>query len=229
MRFPGKAHGNVTAFDLGMLAAPQRRLWNSLGATPAGFVLYGGTALALRLGHRESLDFDFFSRESFAPDDLKTRIDYLEGSRTLQQSENTLTCVVDCQGEVHVSYFGGLDLCSVHEPERAEGPGIFVASLLDLAATKVATVQARADAKDYFDIDALLRTGITLEDALGAAGAVYGSGFNPLLSLKALTYYAEGDLDTVPKTVRDRLAAAVAAVDLKRLPTFDPRPWLRRP
>ncbi len=102
-------------------------------------------------------------------------------------------------------------------------------SRLDLAATKVATVQARADAKDYFDIDALLRTGITLEDALGAAGAVYGSGFNPLLSLKALTYYAEGDLDTVPKTVRDRLAAAVAAVDLKRLPTFDPRPWLRRP
>ena len=90
-------------------------------------------------------------------------------------------------------------------------------------------MQARADAKDYFDIDALLRTGITLEDALGAAGAVYGSGFNPLLSLKALTYYAEGDLDTVPKTVRDRLAAAVAAVDLKRLPTFDPRPWLRRP
>ena len=220
---------HLTTFNLGMLPEPQRRLWSALGATPADFVLYGGTALALRLGHRESLDFDFFSRESFAPGDLKTRIDYLEGGRTLQQSENTLTCVVDCQGEVHVSYFGGLDLCSVHEPERAEGPGIFVASLLDLAATKVATVQARADAKDYFDIDALLRTRITLEDALGAAGAVYGSGFNPLLSLKALTYYAEGDLDTVPKTVRDRLAAAVAAVDLKRLPTFDPRPWLRRP
>ena len=104
-----------------------------------------------------------------------------------------------------------------------------MASLLDVAATKVTTVQARADAKDYLDIDALLGAGIALEEALGAAGAVYGSGFNPLLTLKALTYYAEGDLDTVPNPVRDRLAAAVAAVDLKRMPTFEPRPWLRRP
>ncbi|MDE0350960.1 MAG: nucleotidyl transferase AbiEii/AbiGii toxin family protein [Gammaproteobacteria bacterium] len=219
----------MTTFDLGMLPGPQRRLWSALGDTPTDFVLYGGTALALRLGHRESVDFDFFSREPFAPEDLRKRIGYLEAARTLQQSGNTLTCVVDREGDVHVSFFGGLDLCSVREPDRADGPGIFVASLLDVAATKVTTVQARADAKDYLDIDAVLRAGVALEDALGAAGAVYGTGFNPLLTLKALTYYAEGDLDTVPNTVRDRLAAAVGAVDLKRLPTFEPRPWLRRP
>ena len=211
-----------------MLPGPQRRLWSGLGDTPADFVLYGGSALSLRLEHRESLGFDFFSREPFAPEDLRKRIGYLEAVRTLQQSENTLTCVVDREGDVHVSYFGGLDLCSVHEPDRADGPGIFVASLLDVAATKVTTVQARADAKDYLDIDAVLGAGLTLEDALGAAGAVYGSGFNPLLTLKALTYYGEGDLDTVPNPIRDRLAAAVGAVDLKQLPTFEPRPWLRR-
>ena len=216
----------MTTFDLGMLPGPQRRLWRALGDTPEDFVLYGGTALALRLGHRESVDFDFFSRASFAPEDLRKRVGYLKTARTTQQSENTLTCVVDREGDVHVSYFGGLDLCSVHAPDRADGPGIFVASLLDLAATKVATVQARANAKDYLDIDALLRAGLTLEDALGAAGAVYGRGFNPLLSLKALTYFAEGDLDTVPNPVRDRLAAAVGAVDPRQLPTFksrDPR------
>lgn len=218
----------MTTFDLGMLPGPQRRLWSALGDTPTDFVLYGGTALALRLGHRASVDFDFFSRAPFAPEDLKKRIGYLEAARTLQQAENTLTCVLDREGDVHVSYFGGLDLCSVREPDRADGPGIFVASLLDVAATKVTTVQARADAKDYLDIDAVLGAGVTLEDALGAAGAVYGSGFNPLLTLKALTYYGEGDLDTVPNTVRDRLAAAVGAVNLKRLPTFEPRPWLRR-
>ena len=138
-------------------------------------MLYGGTALALRLGHGESVAFDFFSRESFAPEDLRQRIGYLNAARTLQQSENTLTCVVDREGDVHISYFGGLDLCSVHEPDRADGPGIFVASLLDVAATKVTTVQARADAKDYLDIDAVLGAGVTLEDALGAASAVYGS------------------------------------------------------
>ena len=218
----------MTTFDPGMLSGPQRRLWNALGDTPADFVLYGGTALALGLRHRESVHFDFFSRTPFAPEDLRMRIGYLKAARTLRQSENTLTCVVDREGDVHVSYFGGLEPCSVHEPDRAEGTGIFVASLLDLAATKVATAQARADARDYFDIDALLRAGVTLEDALGAAGAAYGSGFNPLLSLKALTFFGEGDLDTVPTTVRDRLAAAVAAVDLKRLPTSEPQPWLRR-
>ncbi len=218
----------MTTFDLGMLPGPQRRLWSALGDTPTDFVLYGDTALALRLGHRESVDFDFFSRAPFAPEDLRKRIGYLKAARTLQQSENTLTCVVDREGDVHFSYFGGLDLCSVHEPDRADGPGIFVASLLDVAATKVTTVQARADAKDYLDIDALLGAGVTLEDALGAANAVYGGGFNPLLTLKALTYYGEGDLETVPNAVRDRLAAAVADVGPGPLPTFEPRPWLRR-
>ncbi|MYE12527.1 MAG: nucleotidyl transferase AbiEii/AbiGii toxin family protein [Gammaproteobacteria bacterium] len=140
-----------------MLPAPQRRLWSALGDTPTDFVLYGGTALALRLGHRESVDFDFFSREPFAPEDLRKRIGYLNAARTLQQSENTLTCVVAREGDVHVSYLGGLDLCSVREPDRADGAGIFVASLLDLAATKVTTVQARADAKDYLEIDAARR------------------------------------------------------------------------
>ena len=218
----------MTAFDLDILPAPQRRLWEALGPTPPDFVLYGGTALALRLGHRESFDFDFFSRESFEPDELQRRVRYLRSAKAVQKSTNTLTCVVEADGPVHVSFFGGLDLCSVREPDRAAGSGILVASLLDLAATKVGTVQARASAKDYVDIDAVLRAGVPLGDALGAAHAVYGNHFNPLLTLKALTYYAEGDLGTVPTAVRDRLVAAATAADLEHLPTFEPRSCLER-
>lgn len=45
-----------------ILPMAQRRLWPQLGNAPKlGFVLYGGTAIALRLGHRDSVDFDFFS------------------------------------------------------------------------------------------------------------------------------------------------------------------------
>jgi hypothetical protein len=44
---------------LNTLLAPQRALWPELGATPGAFTLYGGTALALRIGHRTSIDFDF--------------------------------------------------------------------------------------------------------------------------------------------------------------------------
>jgi hypothetical protein len=53
--------------QLGILPAPQRRLWDELGTVPGEFVLYGGTALALHLGHRQSMDFDFFGDRAFDP------------------------------------------------------------------------------------------------------------------------------------------------------------------
>ena len=47
--------------NLAALPERQRSLWPALAEVPDSFVLYGGTALALRLGHRSSVDFDFFS------------------------------------------------------------------------------------------------------------------------------------------------------------------------
>jgi hypothetical protein len=47
---------------LEILSSAQMRLWRELSGVPIGFVLYGGTALALHLGHRTSVDFDFFAR-----------------------------------------------------------------------------------------------------------------------------------------------------------------------
>jgi hypothetical protein len=71
---------------LDILPPPQRALWLELNATPDHFTLYRGTALALRLGHRQSLDFDFFSREAFAPGALAREIPYLAGaSRVLRR------------------------------------------------------------------------------------------------------------------------------------------------
>ena len=53
--------------NLSILPEPQRRLWAELRDTPKTFVLYGGTALALRLGHRQSQDFDFSPTFLFKP------------------------------------------------------------------------------------------------------------------------------------------------------------------
>ena len=98
-----------------------------------------------------------------------------------------------------------------------------VASLLDLAATKVEVVQARAAAKDYLDLDALLhRAAVPLADGLGAAAAVFGPAFNPLLTVKALCFFGDGDLATLPGDVRRSLLDAASAVDLERLPRFEP-------
>ena len=52
------ATGFIPRLDI--LPEPQRRLWDELATVPAEFVLYGGTAIALHLGHRQSEDFDFF-------------------------------------------------------------------------------------------------------------------------------------------------------------------------
>ncbi|HEX4961149.1 MAG TPA: nucleotidyl transferase AbiEii/AbiGii toxin family protein [Thermoanaerobaculia bacterium] len=209
---------------LAILPAPQRRLWAELGEIPTDFVLYGGTALALRLGHRSSEDFDFFSNQAFRPDDLERQIPFLEGTQRLQSSPNTLVSLADRSGPVKLSFFGGLTLKRVHEPEPVEGPGFRVASLLDLAATKVRVVQDRAEAKDYLDLGRLLEEGIELAEALGAARAVFGEAFNPLLSLKALSYFGDGDLRVLPESLRSRLSRAVERVDSKRLPRFESLP-----
>lgn len=209
------------------LAEPQRRPWPELRRTPRAFVLYGGTALALRLGHRQSDDFDFFSTEPFDPTHLAAGVPYLRQSRIIQRQSNALTCLLDRGGPVRVSFFGGLPLNRVEDPQRASGPDINVASLLDLAATKAEVVQSRASAKDYLDVDALIHRGnVTLSEALSAAKAVYGHPFNPMLALKALVFFGDGDLHTVPIDVRKRLVQSVRDVDLERIPVIGSRPGL---
>ena len=209
---------------LDILPAPQRTLWNELIEIPSGFVLYGGTGLALRLGHRQSEDFDFFTNESFQPDELERRIPLLQDSQRLQSSPNTLVSLVDRNGPVKVSFFGGLKLRRVQDPEIAEGTRLQVASLLDLAATKVKVVQDRAEVKDYVDVSRILEENVGLAEALGAARAVYGSSFNPLLSLKALGYFVDGDLRSLPNVIQSRLVAAVGRVELKKIPDIQPCP-----
>jgi hypothetical protein len=167
---------------LEMLPFAHRRLWDELKHTPRQFVLYGGTALALRLAHRGSDDFDFFSNHSFAPDVLRRAIPYLHDAEMSQFEANTLTAIVDRTGPVKVSFFGGLKLDRVEDPDVAGDNGIQVASLLDVAATKLATIQQRAQIRDYEDLAATLAAGISLSEAIAAAGAVYGKEFNGALS-----------------------------------------------
>jgi hypothetical protein len=63
---------------LDILPAPQRRLWDELADVPPEFVLYGGTAIALHLGHRESLYFDFFGNKPLDPAQLVLAIPSLQ-------------------------------------------------------------------------------------------------------------------------------------------------------
>lgn len=197
--------------NLDILPESQKALWAELGTTPHDFVLYGGTALALRLGHRTSVDFDFFSNRPFDPETLYAAVPYLRDAAVQQMAPNTLTCSVDRGGAVQVSFFGGLALNRVVDPDEAEGAGIAVASLLDVGAAKAKVVVARPSWKDYVDMDAILRAGEPLARVLCAAVALYGPPYSPLLTLKALTFF--DDLgDEIREDVRARLRTAVAGV-----------------
>ncbi len=205
---------------LNILPPSQRILWKELKATPKHFVLYGGTALALRLGHRVSEDFDFFANATFEPQDLAEQILYLRGGKVTLLRENTLTVVLDRNGPVSVSFFGGLGLTRVSSPDTADDNGVQVASLLDVAGCKMAVVQRRAEAKDYLDIAALLENSISLPKALAAAKAIYGDQFEPTTTLRALSYFADGDLPKLPTSMQNALRTAAIGVKLDELPVL---------
>ncbi|HZS55042.1 MAG TPA: nucleotidyl transferase AbiEii/AbiGii toxin family protein [Bryobacteraceae bacterium] len=197
---------------LDVLLPQGRRLWSELSQVPEHFVLYGGTAIALRLGGRQSVDFDFFTNQSISAEPLTRSLPFLRGAELIQSEPNTATFSVHREGEIKVSFFGGLTIGRVMDPERCEDNGVLVASLLDLAAQKMKVILVRAESKDYLDVYNLLKAGITLPKALGAARALYPE-FNPAISLKALAYYGEPGLASLSVEVREFLTAASAKVE----------------
>jgi Nucleotidyl transferase AbiEii toxin, Type IV TA system len=205
---------------LDILPKAQRHLWKELNQVPNEFTLYGGTAIALQLGHRHSVDFDFFGNRPFDPRKLQAQIPFLAGAKIRQREENTLTAIVYRENEVAVSFFGVPNLPRLMPPLVSSDNGLKVASLIDLAGTKASVVQLRAEAKDYLDLDMLVtKGGISLPSALAAAQALYGPSFNPQITLKALSYFEDGDLRTLPEESKARLATAARCVDLDRLPS----------
>jgi hypothetical protein len=212
---------NVFSPRVDMLPAAQKRLWPELVDTPDHFTLYGGTAIALHLGHRQSVDFDFFTMLGFEPHSLLKGLPYLGGAVVRKSAANNLTVTVDRGGPVQLSFFGGLGLGQVAPAELADGPRLRVAALVDLAGTKAAVVTQRAEVRDYLDIHALLtKAKISLPKMLAAGAIIYGTEFNPLLSLKAISYHDDLALADLPRDVRRALIEAVQATDPQKLPVL---------
>ncbi len=204
---------------LDILPESQRKVWLELVQIPKSFILYGGTAVALHLGHVQSLDFDFFSFGTFDPLELANALELLAGGQVLQTAPNTLTMLIDRGGPVKLSFFGVPRLKRIEQPHVAHDNGLQIASLLDLAGTKTVVVQQRAEAKDYIDIDAMLRAGeIDLSKALAAAQTIYGPVFSPQNALKALTYFDEPQLMGLTQELKQRLVKSVRGVNLDDLP-----------
>ena len=219
------------SFDprLDILPESQLRLWPELDTVPSDFILYGGTGLALQLGHRASEDFDFFSSSGFEPDRLRSRLPFFrdldpqDPETWVHHKRDNLEAFVNRGGLVKVAFFGGLDtLQRIEDPQQATGSRVRVASLVDLAGMKMRVIQVRGNWKDYVDIHALAAHGIDLPTALAAAKAI-DTNFDPATSIRALQFYGDGTLARVSLTMRQDLTRWARAVDLGRLPRLRSR------
>jgi hypothetical protein len=204
---------------LDALPSAQRALWPELAAVPHRYVLYGGTALALRFAHRPSLDFDFFAHDPLDHRELDHTLPFVRRAHTLEESADTRTVLVRTDdGDVKLSFFGGIEFGRVGEPELTADSTLRAASIADLGATKIKALLQRVEAKDYLDIVALLDHSVPLSRIMGAAQALFGPAFNPLVAQKALIYFEGGDLATLSQHAKWRLLAE-AGRDLE-IPTL---------
>ncbi|OGT53882.1 MAG: hypothetical protein A3E84_00745 [Gammaproteobacteria bacterium RIFCSPHIGHO2_12_FULL_42_13] len=204
------------SLHLNILPAAQLKLWPLLKDVPKEFILYGGTAVALQLGHRISVDFDFFSDLPLNREKLITQFSLLQQYHLVQPEINTIDCIADFpEGPVKLQFLADLAQRQkrIELPIIAKDNKLQIASLRDLFATKLNTIQHRAECKDYLDINAIIKSGISLAEGLGCAVAVYGKTFDPASSLRALCSYRDGNLNELDEEIRSYLSQQAAAVE----------------
>lgn len=208
-----------------ILPSAQQVLWPQLrDSIRLGFTLYGGTAIALRLGHRTSVDFDFFSSAPLNRAEIDAAFPFMLRSTVLQDQANTLSVLVPRANVaalemshpepqlVKLSFFGMISFGRVAQPDITQDEVLQVASLDDLMATKLKVILQRAEAKDYRDIAAMVNANVDLAKGLSAAREMFGPNFQPSESLKAMVYFEDGDLHTLTQPEKTTLVKAVSLV-----------------
>lgn len=195
-----------------ILNEQQRALWHAFKAIPDDFVLIGATAIAYHLENRPSDGFDFYVYARYDQSDLVKVFPELADANWSVPTVGRFNCLLGDSTKAVRYQFLRLDHKKfVKMPERVDG--VLVASLIDLFAIKLYAVCQRANMKDYIDIDAILTSGLALEQGLGAAKALFGKLFDPLSCLKALCSYQDGNLNETPEAIQKKLIALATKID----------------
>ena len=152
--------------------------------------LVGGTALALQIGHRSSVDLDFFG---------ELTLDWIELNGALRTA-GKVTVIKQTQN-MHIFSINGIKVDFVNYPypwlkDAVSEDDIILADIDDIAPMKLSAVTNRGTKKDFIDIYHLLRR-FSLEDILSLYEKKYSDG-SPFLVLKSLTYFDDADEDEPP-------------------------------
>ena len=157
------------------------------------FYLAGGTALALQLGHRDSVDFDFFSEKDIDTKKLFEKVKVIFTGKKIvkiQDEINTLTVLID--ENIKISFFG------YQYPlleKLIDEPNLKLASTLDIATMKLVAITSRASNKDYIDLYYILEN-IDLNDLLEKASKKFPE-IDRNLILKSLVYFEDIEIEPI--------------------------------
>lgn len=188
---------------IAVLPPDTARAWTLIhDQLPKSMVLYGGTAITVHLHHRISRDLDFFFDDPAV--NLQQMLNKLESLRTTAvtyQDDRTLNAIF---GETKVQFLSAVGQHPVGLTTNIAG--IRVASLRDLAATKVKVIGDRGELRDYYDLMVVEQlTSITAESALLDYQERYRDKTQLAHLVGALGYLGDvGDDPTLPIT-RDRI------------------------
>ena len=148
------------------------------------FGLVGGTAIALHLGHRRSIDFDFFSKKKFGNQNLLNKI-YSFGTpdEIIVNRVDELTLVIK---GVKFTFF-----CFPHKIIYSESFGykIKIPNLLTLAAMKAFALGQRAKWKDYVDLYFIIKDHFSISQISQKGQEIFDHGFNEKLFRSQLAYF----------------------------------------
>jgi Nucleotidyl transferase AbiEii toxin, Type IV TA system len=179
-----------------VLTAAQTRVLGIVGplARRAGFYLAGGTAMALRFGHRRSEDFDWFAPALSRPDALLS--DLQAEGLSLQGTQIEAGTVISRFEGVKISFFEyRYPLLDSLEPWREFETDI--ASPRDLGAMKLLAIAQRGSRKDFVDVYELLRNGMVLRAMLEDFREKFTA--DPVSALRGLTYFDDAEKEPMPE------------------------------
>ena len=152
--------------------------------------LVGGTALALQLGHRKSVDLDFFGSVPCSPEELRMAIGENHRVTTIKESKNIRIYDVDGVKVDAVNYsYPWIE-------EMVPGTDLRLAGLKDIAAMKINAVIGRGTRKDFVDIYFLMQH-FTIGKMLDLFMEKYPDG-SLFLALKSLSYFDDAEALPMP-------------------------------
>lgn len=152
--------------------------------------LVGGTALALQLGHRKSIDLDFFGTVDCEAEYLRESIAGIASLTILKESPHIHIYIVDGIKVDIVNYkYPWLDDVVLEQ-------GLRLASVSDIAAMKITAIIGRGTKKDFIDIAFLLHH-FSLEEILHFYAAKYNDSF-VFMAMKSLAYFDDAEADPMP-------------------------------